>query len=167
MEPARPELDIFAHKNTFLAVRNKEGADIVAHWFEFHAKTQNAEGAVIFDRALPDDTDTFAKRLKKQLSDQTQAQIVIVSANVPFGDPNLPAEQHPYCVPTAPGKDRMEIPDPDPQHAPLHEVHLFEILRHRYLEQARAVANIDVYDLILTTQAASVLIRHRMPPKGF
>ena len=39
----------------------------------------------------------------------------------------------------------MDIPDPDPQHAPLHEVHLFEILRHRYLEQARAVANIDVY----------------------
>jgi hypothetical protein len=38
----------------------------------------------------------------------------------------------------------------------LHEVHLFEILRHRYLEQARAVANIDVYDLILPTQAASV-----------
>ena len=45
VEPARPELDIFANKNTFLAVRNKEGADIVAHWFEFHAKTQNAEGA--------------------------------------------------------------------------------------------------------------------------
>ena len=50
----------------------------------------------------------------------------------------------------------MDIPTPDPQHAPLHEVHLFEILRHRYLEQARAVANIDVYDLILPTQAACV-----------
>ena len=60
VEPAQPELDIFANKNTFLAVRNKEGADIVARWFEFHATTQNAEGAVIFDRALPDDTDKFA-----------------------------------------------------------------------------------------------------------
>ena len=50
----------------------------------------------------------------------------------------------------------MEIPNPDPQHAPFHEVHLFEILRHRYLQQARAVANIDVYDLILPTQTASV-----------
>ena len=50
----------------------------------------------------------------------------------------------------------MDIPDPDPQHAPLHEVHLFEILPHRYLEQARAVANIDVCDLILPTQAACV-----------
>ena len=166
VEPARPELDIFANKNTFLAVRNKEGADIVAHWFEFHAKTQNAEGAVIFDRALPDDTDTFAKRLKKQLSDETQAQIVIVSANVPFGDPNLPAEQHPYCVPTAPGKDRMDIPDSDPQHAPLHEVHLFEILRHRYLEQARAVANIDVYDLIIPTQTASVFDQAQNASQG-
>ena len=54
VEPARPELDIFANKDTFLAVRNKEGA-------------------VIFDRALPDDTDTFAKRLKNKLSDETQA----------------------------------------------------------------------------------------------
>lgn len=79
---------------------------------------------------------------------------------------NLPAEQHPYCVPTAPGKDRMDIPDPDPQHAPLHEVHLFEILRHRYLEQARAVANIDVYDLILPTQTASVFDQAQNASQG-
>ena len=156
LKPAHTELDIIAGKNAFLAVRNKEGADIVANWFEFHAQTQNAESAVIFDRALPDETDTFAKRLNKQLSNYPNAQIVIVSSNVPFGDPNLPAEQHPYCVPTAPGKDRMDIPDPDPQHAPLHEVHLFEILRNRFLDQAHAVANIDVYDLILPTQAPSV-----------
>jgi hypothetical protein len=156
LKPAHTELDIIAGKNAFLAVRNKEGADIVANWFEFHAQTQNAESAVIFDRALPDETDTFAKRLNKQLSNHPNAPIVIVSSNVPFGDPNLPAEQHPYCVPTAPGKDRMDIPDPDPQHAPLHEVHLFEILRNRFLDQARAVANIDVYDLILPTQAPSV-----------
>lgn len=156
LKPAHTELDIIAGKNAFLAVRNKEGADIVANWFEFHAQTQNAESAVIFDRALPDETDTFAKRLNKQLSNHPNAQIVIVSSNVPFGDPNLSAEQHPYCVPTAPGKDRMDIPDPDPQHAPLHEVHLFEILRNRFLDQARAVANIDVYDLILPTQAPSV-----------
>jgi hypothetical protein len=151
LEPARPDLNIFANKNTFLAIRNKDGVDIVAQWFEFHIKTQNAEGAVIFDLAL---------------SDETQVQIVIVSANVPFGDPNLPAEQHPYYVPTAPGKDRMEIPNPDPQHAPLNEVHLFEILRHRYLEQARKVANIDVYDLILPTQAASVFDQAQDASKG-
>jgi hypothetical protein len=54
-------------------VRNKEGADIVANWFEFHAQTQNAESAVIFDRALPDETDTFAKRLNKQLSNHPNA----------------------------------------------------------------------------------------------
>ena len=156
IHPATSELDILAGHNAFLSVRNKESSEIVADWFTFHANTQGADSAVIFDRALPTETDKFAKRLEKQLAKIERGPIIVVSANVPFGDPALPAEQHPFCVPTAPGKDRMVVPDPDPQHAPLHEVHLFEIMRQRFLQKARAVANIDVYDLLLPDVTISV-----------
>lgn len=104
---------------------------------------------MIVERAPADTLSTFAHDLKRALNaSKIAATVVIFRAPVPLGKPDLPAEAHPYCVPEAPGKDRMDIPPPAPWDSPLGAMCICEILRARCLAEARAVANIDVHDLV-------------------
>lgn len=105
-------------------------------------------GAVIVDRASSETSDRFADALSKCMASDLDIMICVVSSPAPLGAPDTPPEQHPFCAPNAPGKDRMTIPAADPFSAPLNEVHIFEICRHRFLATARSVANIDVYEMI-------------------
>lgn len=145
--PAEAEVELFEGENALVAVRNGEDADTVLTWLRYHVKEHGMSGAVIFDRARPGSDKGFAKALKAGLGG-LKCHVVLLSSSVPFGKPDLPAEAHPFCVGEAPGKDRMVVPPPAPWDAPLGALCFYEITRARFLEQARAVANIDVHDLI-------------------
>ena len=155
--PMATEPDHMAGRNVALATRNGEPADVVLEWLRYHAVHQGMNGAVILDRAAPGTEDGFAEALAKGLTTlSADMSVVLVHCDVPLGHPDLPSETHPYVTPGAPGKDRMEVPDADPWSAPLADVLIYEILRHMYLHQARAVANIEVYDLIPPAPEGSV-----------
>jgi hypothetical protein len=153
---ARAELGMFEGRNCLAAVRNGEDASTVATWLRHHVETQGVQGVVIVDRAQPgadsDFADDLSTALEGLLPDLT---IVVLSSNLPLGKVDAPAEAHPFCVPEAPGKDRMDIPEPSPWDAPLGAMSLYENLRARFLGEARAVANLDVHDL-LPKDAANV-----------
>ena len=89
-----------------------------------------------------------------------------VHSGLPLGKEGLPAEAHPFNVPGAPGKDRMEIPPADPWSAPLGEFLIYEILRARFLARARAVANIDLFDLLAPGEGMNVFDRAVAAPSG-
>jgi len=146
---AAADTDLFQNRNAILAVRNGETVEQIITWLTYHATHHGVSGAVILDRATDAVCDAFAEDLSKALPPELDLNVVLATCPVPLGHPNLPPEQHPYCAPNAPGKDRMTIPAPDPQTAPLQEVHIYEICRHRFLSKARAVANIDTYDILL------------------
>lgn len=149
LEPAAAEVTLFEGQNTIAAVRNGEDAETVVTWLQHHVTTQNLQGVVILDRAKPGTDPVFARDLTRAVGAMDQTiRVVLLSSDQPLGKADSPAEAHPITVPEAPGKDRMKTPDPSPWDAPLGAMSLYEILRTRFLAEARAVANLDVHDLM-------------------
>jgi hypothetical protein len=149
--PAEAELSLMEGRDTIAAVRNGEDAATVLTWLAFHADQQRMAGAVILDRARPGTDPEFARALREGLRESgLEIPVILLSSDQPLGYPEAPPEAHPFCVPEAPGKDRMEIPPPAPWDSPLGALSYYEIARHRFLAEARAVANIDVHDLVVT-----------------
>ncbi|SHH46280.1 glycosyltransferase family 2 protein [Cognatishimia maritima] len=137
-------------QNTALAFRNGQTAEITLDWLKWHVTHHGMTAALIVDRAKPGENDAYLAQLRDGLSAITGLKtVVVVQFDHPLGRHDLPSEMHPFCAPDAPGKDRMEIPEADPWTAPLGELGIFELLRHRFLAKARAVAQIDLTDLLL------------------
>ncbi|MEX0348884.1 MAG: glycosyltransferase family 2 protein [Paracoccaceae bacterium] len=166
--PLQPEIDRFAGRDVALALRNGERADLVLEWLRYHHQTHGLTGAVILDRNAPDTDPSFARALEAGIAaGDLDCKVLVVTADHPMGRSGMAAETHPYTVPEAPGKDRMEIPPSDPWHAPFAEVILYEWARTRYLGQARAVANFDVHDLLTDAPGPSVFDRAADSPAGY
>jgi len=141
------ETHLFEGLKTFVSTRNGESAETVGEWLWYHATRHGLEGAVIIDRKPAD--PAFDATLEKLLEAIPEIKrVVVLRARVPLGRPGLPAEAHPFCAPAAPGKDRMEVPPPDRWTSPLDELLVYEIARTRFLAKAKAVCNIDVYDIL-------------------
>lgn len=147
--PTFAETNLYAGKNVFVSVRNGESADVILDWLKFHCVHHGLEGAVILNRAKPGTDKKFERKLEKGLKKLSHACVVtLLDANIALGRADLPPESHPFCVPEAPGKDRMKVADPEPWASPLAEVVIYEVFRRLFLDKARAVANIDVFDLL-------------------
>jgi hypothetical protein len=147
--PVESEQDRFEGLNCIAAVRNGEDAQTVAVWVQHHVKTQSLQAVVIVDRAKPGTDPAFASGLAAELNRlSVDCDVTILTSDLPLGRTDTPAEAHPFCVPEAPGKDRMKVPKPSPWDSPLGAMSLYEILRARFLGQARAVCNIEVHDLM-------------------
>ena len=143
------ETQLFEGLNTMAAVRNGETASTVAAWLNHHVQLQSLQGAVVVDRAPPVDDTEFAENLDRAMDELgLKVPVLVLRSSVPLGKADMPAEAHPYCVPEAPGKDRMKVPPPAPWRSPLGAMSLYEILRLRFLSSARAVANLEVHDLL-------------------
>ena len=151
LHPAMSELPLFTGLNCIAAVRNGETVQTILTWLAHHAQQQDLEGIVLLDRAKPTETSNhFAAALARGMSEQgLTCDVVILRSNLPLGLPDQPAEAHPYSVPGAPGKDRMKVPKPDQWKSPLGVLSIYEIMRARFLGNARAIANIDVYDMLV------------------
>ncbi|WP_270732559.1 glycosyltransferase family 2 protein [Shimia sp. Alg240-R146] len=144
-----PELALFEGLNCFLAVRNGESAESTLMWLEVHAKSQNLQAALIIDRAKPGEDEAFLEAVEAGISKINGLKtVVVLRADVPLGQVDLPPEQHPFNAPDAPGKDRMDIPEPEPWTSPLGELQLFEMMRYWFLAKARAVALLDISDVL-------------------
>lgn len=159
--PVHPaETDLFAGLNVLLAVRNGETSTVAAEWLTYHVSNHGVQGVVILDRAPPQESHAFAQELRGLVTQIDGLQrVVVVHSALPLGKADLPPEAHPFCVPGAPGKDRMTIPPSDASQAPLGEFLIYEILRTRFLQQARAVANIDMFDLLAPAKGNTIFDR--------
>jgi len=169
LSPQPAEHAILAGRDCALAVRLHEPAATVADWLAFHIRHHGLSGAVIVNRAPPQDAAAFAAALGQALADAGVAPaVVLLESPVPLGRAGQPAATHPVHAPEAPGKDRMEIPPPDPWTAPLGELLVYEIARHRFLAQAAGVMNLDISDLLAPVPAGTqgVFDRARAAPQG-
>lgn len=150
VDPAKSETGLLEGANAILAVRNGETADTVLEWLLYHCTHHGMTAAVILNRAQPGTDTIFPEELRRGLAKaDINPAVLLLDSDLPLGRPDLPAEAHPYCVPGAPGKDRMDVPPPAPWTAPLSALLFYEIARHRLLGKARAVANLDVFDLLV------------------
>ncbi len=120
ISPALAELEMLEGANAALSVRNGESAETVLAWLEYHCTRHGMTAAVILNRAKPGTDKGFAEALERGLEQAGfDCRLVLLEADVPMGRPDLPPEAHPYCVPGAPGKDRMNIPPSAPWTSPL------------------------------------------------
>ncbi len=154
------ETDLFSGLNVGFAQRNGESAGTVLDWLEFHVRYHGMDAALLLNRAEPGKDRKFLQNLQKRASSiQGLKRLVVLDSRVPLGREDLPAESHPFNAPGAPGKDRMQVPEPDPWRAPLADILLFELVKARFLSGARAVMNIDVFDLLARQKGPNVFDR--------
>ena len=137
----KPETDLFKGMAVLVAIRNGETAAATADWIDYHASNEGAEAALILDRDEP--KGAFSDELDKL---NPTLPTVVVTADRPLGLAGAPDARHPSLAPAAP--KRISLP-PDPWHAPLGEPIVVELMRHRFLAKARAVAFLDIGDIAM------------------
>jgi hypothetical protein len=145
------ETSFFAGMNTLVAFRNGERAGAVRDWLAYHSAHHEADAALIFDRAPP--VSDFADELAQH---NLKLPVVVVNADTPLGMAGGPDARHPGLAPAAP---KREMPPVDPWHAPLGQLVLYELLRRRFLSQARAVIFLDIPDVLQPDSASSAFAR--------
>jgi hypothetical protein len=138
-EEAEPEE--FRDRNVLLAVRNGERAEDAVAWLAFHAGEAGATAALILDRDPPG--GEFADALDAL---SPALPVTVVTADRPLGREDGPDLRDPSTAPAAPKRGTVAA---DPWHSPLAAASVFELLRHRFLSAARAVALLDIADLLL------------------
>ncbi|MEM6888923.1 MAG: glycosyltransferase family 2 protein [Pseudomonadota bacterium] len=146
---SRPEPHLLKDRNVLVATRNGESEASVLAWITYHRSQFNVTGVVVIDRQESHETEAFWSEVAAELTKtRTDARVIALHSPAPLGMAGLPPEPNRYCVPEAPGRDRMVRPPADPRVSPLGEIIIYEIIRARFLKEARAVANIDVHDLM-------------------
>ena len=150
---------VFEGKNTLLAFRTDEPAGAVRDWLQFHVESAGAEAALIFDRA----SQKNSAALGEVLSD-LDIPVMIVQSNVPLGRPDHPPVSDPALAPGAPNRVRAGAEAADLWRAPFGETVVLEALRRRWLGRARAVAYLDIADLLVPDRGASVFDRAAAEP---
>ncbi|MBZ4022362.1 glycosyl transferase family 2 [Rhodobacter sp. TJ_12] len=148
-----PDRDLFAGKNCLFGQRLEESAETLLDWLSWHHDYHGAQAAVVLDRSPPDTKalrgDALANALRAGLEARELAMtVVVITAPLPLGKPDMGPESHPFLAPDAPGKDRMVPPAPDPWRAPLGQGLVFEAMKWRFFAQARALLTLDVTDLL-------------------
>ncbi|GAA6209333.1 hypothetical protein NBRC116601_26260 [Cognatishimia sp. WU-CL00825] len=147
---SQPQLGWLAGQNVGLAIRNGQSAEITLEWLSWHVSQQGMQAALIVDRAKSGENRDYIEALKQGCQAISGLRtLLVVQFDTPLGAADTPAEQHAFCAPDAPGKDRMEIPPPDAWRAPLGQLNVFELLRARFLQKSRAVAQLDISDLVI------------------
>ncbi|WBU55262.1 glycosyltransferase family 2 protein [Paracoccus sp. SCSIO 75233] len=147
------ETGIFAGRNVLLGKRSRETAEVVLDWLRWHRSHHRADAALILDRGPPAETDGFAADLAALIRADETAELagmtlMVVGFDRPMGAADHGPEWHPLYAPDSPGKDRMDPPEPDPWYAPLGYRLTFDLMRQRFLGEARAVVNLEVMDLL-------------------
>lgn len=146
---SQPEPELLSGRNVIIATRNGEPVDTIMDWLTYHHDHFGLNGVVIFDRSPAAKNAQFRRALKKAVGNwAADLCVVLVETDRPLGDKDAPPEHHPISVNEAPGRDRMEVPKADPWTSPLSEASIYEIARQRFAAEARAVANIDLHDLL-------------------
>ncbi len=145
------ETGLFAGKRCVLAIRNGERPAILRDWLEGLVQHHGLEAALILDRSAPNAAEADAKKIKSVLQKSKVLKgltVVMLSADVPLGHPELGHEAHPMNAPDAPGKDRMDHPEADPWHSPILFGSFYEMAREAYLADAKSVLALDPLDLL-------------------
>lgn len=146
-----PELEFLEARNVLVALRNAETPEAVADWLQYHQAECKVDGALIFNRAKPG-SDDFANSVSRLVTD-TDLPVVIVDANTPLGRQGAPDARDPALAPAV--RDKGAGAKANAWHAPLAELTLYEILRHRFLAKARAVALLDIADHLLPAETTA------------
>ncbi len=149
------EQTLFAGRNAAIVIRNGEAGATVAEWLTYHAATHDLEGAVILDLSGPSEDLEFAAELQSCLRDALDV-VVVLSCDVAMGKKDFGPEAHPMNAPDAPGKVKMTAPSADPWRAPFGEPIFFELIRHWFLDRARAVLSLEAHDLLSSPEGETV-----------
>lgn len=160
IRPNRAELSDFAGADAIMAQRNGEDAETVLQWLAYHRTQHGMTAAVILDRARPADASAFDADVAQGLAALDPGlRVLVLRAALPLGKPDTGPESDPINAPAAPGRGRRAAPPPDPWTAPLGALNIYEAIRRRFLARARAVASIEISDLIRRDPAGTVFDR--------
>lgn len=142
LTPKPPEIQLCSGKSVLFAIRTAETPEATLDWLTYHARAVGAETAVILDRSAPGQV-SFAHAL----ADLNPAMpVLVVTCDRPLGRADGPDMSDPNTAPAAPKRSAPRI---NPWRAPLWERGFLDLIYYAYLAQARAVAFLNISDLLL------------------
>lgn len=149
--PQAAETGLLAGRRVLFGARVAETAAQVAEWLGWHARRLGAEGALLIDRN-PAPDPVFDAELEGLLAG-TGLRVVVLGFSLPLGKEGEVAQDHVLHAPIAPGKARMERPEPDRWRAPIGEPLVNELCKWAFLSEARSVLALDVSDHVVADGA--------------
>ncbi len=150
------EHDLFKGRRVLVAVRTGEPAEAVQDWLDYHAAEHGADAALILDRSPPENAGF--------LSDfDTSCTVVVVTCDQPLAAPNAPDLTTPETAPAAPKRGQAPV---NPWFGPLREHGIHDLLRHRFLAGAQAVAFVNIGDLILPLKTGETVFDRAAAASG-
>ena len=135
------EAGYFCGRNVLLAIRNGERAEDAAAWLAYHAAEVGAEAALILDRDPPEGGFSDALEALAPV-----LPVTVVTTDRPLGREDAPDLRDPSTAPAAPKRGVVAA---DPWHSALAAGSVLEMLRHRFLMEARAATLLNISDLAL------------------
>lgn len=163
IETRASQTGAFKQMNVLFAEVNGQAPETVIEWLKFYTQHHQLEGALLLFRSNASDQIDNVLSLSQAV--HGLKRLVCLEFSVPLGEEGLPPATHPFNCFSAPGKDRMELPASDPVTSPLAAMHIYEYARRAYLEDAAAVANLDISDFVLPLEN-STLFREAQHREG-
>ncbi len=149
------DLALARDQNVIFTIVAEPDPDVVIDWIDYSRKRQNIDVTLILLRAKPGwAIDAFVGALENAVKDL--GTVIIVTCDQPLGQPDLGAETERFYAPDAPGKANLDPPEPDAWRSALLEVGILEVVRRRFLQDARAVLRCDPSDLIVSPGSKTV-----------
>lgn len=146
LKPRPIQTEAFRGMNVLFAEVNGQAAKSVMMWLQYYVEHHGLEGVLLLFRGDAEKLISEVIRRSKRI--KALKKLICLEFDAPLGAPDLPPAAHPFNCPTAPGKDRMDLPESDPETSPLAAMQIWEYARHAYLNEAAAVANLDVSDFV-------------------
>ncbi len=166
LRPSKNDPSFFENKNTALLFSQRDDLETLSTWIKFHQKEHGLQ-AVALIRARPwkNTEPNFPQKLQRAIGDLA-VDIMVLYTSAPLGKKAAAAHTL-WEAPDAPGKERMDEPPIDYWRSELGSAQIFEILRARYLNSARAVLNLAPSDLIRAVDQKSIFDRCCESPNGY
>lgn len=129
--------------------------DYICQWLNHHATHQGVTAAFVLNRLGPNgEGANFNKRLRtafKKANICKLKRIAVLDVPVPTGRLNEGDERHLFYAPDAPGKNRMDQPQPDPWRSAFGDEVLLEFMRVAFFSHASGIAYLDMSDWLAPT----------------
>lgn len=154
VKPRPVQTEAFRNMNVLFAEVNGQPPKAVMMWLQYYVDHHGLEGALLLFRGKSGQLIKEVMRRSKRI--KALQRLICLEFDTPLGALDLPPATHPFNCPAAPGKNRMDLPVPDPETSPLAAMQIWEYARHAYLDKAAAVANLDISDYVPPLSGSSL-----------
>jgi glycosyl transferase family 2 len=141
----------FEGLNTVFLSEVDPDPDTFRDWLAYHCDTHELDAVVMLRRCGKNWPGQAAVNRLIKVAEATKGLKVfaLLDSNLPLGNPTQPSIYDRHTTPDGPGKALLDPAVPAPYASVLYELAIFDAVRRRSFDSARAVSHVGMCDLLL------------------